>query len=74
MSLLDIEIGASVRITGFEASQGLKTKLTQYGLYPGDIARLLRVAPFRGPVLIEVGGREIALGRGVAAKIQVESV
>jgi len=73
MCLLDIEIGSSVRIVGFEGSQGLQTKLTQYGLYPGDIARLLRVAPFHGPVLIEVSGREIALGRGVAAKVQVES-
>ena len=74
MCLLDIEIGSSVKIIGFEGGLGLQTKLTQYGLYPGDVARLLRIAPFHGPVLIEVSGREIALGRGVAAKVQVESV
>jgi Fe2+ transport system protein FeoA len=74
MSLLDIKIGKSVKIVGFEGGKGLKTKMTRYGLYPGDIARLLRVAPFHGPVLIEVSGREIALGRGVAANVQVESI
>jgi Fe2+ transport system protein FeoA len=32
----------------------------------------LRAAPMKGPLLVEVSGREIALGRGVAAKILVD--
>ena len=29
-------------------------------------------APFRGPVLVEINGTRLALGRGIAAKIQVD--
>jgi len=47
--------------------------LRQLGLIPGDDARVLRHAPLGGPVLVEVDGRSIALGRGVASKVVVEA-
>ena len=50
----------------------LFAKLTQIGLHPGDSLRVLRIAPMGGPVLVEINGREVALGRGVAQKIFVE--
>ena len=34
--------------------------------------RVVRMAPLGGPILIEVNGREIALGREIAEKILVE--
>jgi ferrous iron transport protein A len=73
-TLLQTPMGATVRIVGFEAEKPLASKLRQYGLFIGDQARLLRLAPFRGPVLIEVNGRELALGHGIAAQIIVEAV
>ena len=50
----------------------LRSKLMQYGLHVGDRVRVLRSAPLGGPLLVEVNGREIALGRAVAEKIFVE--
>lgn len=50
------------------------SKLRQYGLFIGDEARVLRLAPFEGPILLEVNGREIALGRGIAVRIMVEVI
>jgi ferrous iron transport protein A len=50
----------------------MRARLSQHGLFAGDRVRVLRVAPLRGPLLIEVNGREIAVGRGVAEKIRVE--
>ena len=50
----------------------MELKLRQLGLLPGDLARVMRHAPFGGPIMIEVNGRTIALGKGVAAKIAVE--
>lgn len=47
-------------------------KLRSIGFMPGDCARVIRHAPFGGPVLLEVEGREIALGHGIAQKIEVE--
>lgn len=72
MQLLEIEKGKLVRVVGFSGGKGLESKLRQLGVIPGDIARVVRHAPFGGPVLIEISGREIALGRGVAARVEVE--
>ena len=67
-----LSVGSTARIQNFHGSKNLSTKLRQYGLFIGDQVRLLRMAPFKGPILIEVNGREIALGYGIAAKIMVE--
>lgn len=72
MNLLSVETGAWVRVLGYEGARGLEHKLRQYGMLPGDYAQVLRHAPFGGPLLVQVCRRTIALGRGVAARIEVE--
>ena len=72
MVLLNAKKGDWVRILRLEGGAGLEDKLTQHGIYPGDCVRVLREAPMGGPLLVDVHGREIALGRGVAKKIFVE--
>ena len=71
-TLLQISPGASVRVIDFDGGINLRSKLTQYGIYPGDCLSLLRKAPLGGPLLVKCNDREIALGRGVADKIIVE--
>lgn len=61
-----------VRISAFEGGARFTDRLLRHGLYPGDRARVVRAAPLDGPLLVEVNGREIALGPGVAARIIVE--
>ena len=63
-----------VRVIAIHGGKGLEAKLRQLGLLPGDMARVLRQAPFGGPLLIEIEGRSIAIGRGIAAKIEVEEM
>jgi ferrous iron transport protein A len=72
-TLLQFSTGDSVRVIDFDGGSNLRSKLLQYGIYPGDSLRLLRKAPLGGPLLVECNQREIALGRGVASKIIVES-
>jgi len=67
-------LGIDVRVIGFEGGAKFEERMLQHGLYPGDQARVVRFAPMRGPLLVEVAGREIALGRGVAQKIFVEAL
>jgi ferrous iron transport protein A len=74
MTLLEVSVGTTVQVVSLHGGGGLRSRLTQHGLYEGDTLRVLRLAPLGGPVLVEVNGREIALGRGVAQKIQVEPV
>ena len=70
--LIDVVKGTLVRIASIEGDPRTKAKLSQFGLYPGDLARVVRFAPFNGPVLLEVRGMEIALGRSIAEHILVE--
>jgi ferrous iron transport protein A len=74
MDLLDVAMGKWVRIIKIQGGAGLDLKLQSIGLMPGVIARIKRQAPFGGPVLLEVNGREIALGRGIAEKVEVEEI
>ena len=74
MFLIEAQNGTSIRIESYNTGDGLAAKLRQLGLVPGDIAKVIRHAPFRGPILLNINGREIALGRTIAAKIKVEVV
>jgi ferrous iron transport protein A len=69
MRLLDLPLNVQARLLSFDE---VRAKLNQYGLYVGDVVRVLRIAPLGGPLLVEVNGRELALGRAVAEKIFVE--
>jgi ferrous iron transport protein A len=69
--LLQVSGGGQAKLAS--VSERLLRKLKQYGLHVGDEVRVLRTAPLGGPLLIEVNGRELAIGRAVAEKILVES-
>ena len=72
MTLLTAPHGKWMRVAALEGGTTLRARLTQYGMFEGDLVRVLRAAPMRGPLLVEVNGREIALGRGIAEKIHAE--
>ena len=74
MVLLNVKVGKSVRVVRLHGGVGLENQLRQMGLLPGDTAKVVRQAPLGGPMLVEIGGRSIALGRGIAAKIEVEEI
>lgn len=71
MRLIDLEMGQRARVQSFSQGYRLQGKMKQYGIYQGDQIRVVRKAPLRGPILVEINGREIALGRGIAEKIIV---
>jgi len=70
LNLLEVRIGISVRLINIE--NALLTKLKIFGLHIGDYLYVIRIAPMGGPILIDVNGRKIALGREIAKKIFVE--
>jgi len=69
-SLLNVPGGENARLVS--VSERLLRKLRQYGLHLGDTLRVLRSAPMGGPLLVEVNGRELALGHTVAEHLFVE--
>ncbi len=74
MNLLNVVNGRWVVVRNFRGGPGMQRRLAQLGFLPGNQVRIIRSAPFHGPLLLEVEGREIVLGRGVAAHILVEYV
>lgn len=74
MQLIEVQKGRTVRMKNYRGGLGVGFKLRQLGLSPGKEIKILRYAPLEGPIMIEVGGRSVALGRGIAARVQVEDV
>lgn len=72
MQLLETPIGKKVRIIEYRGGRRISYKLRQLGLTPGREIKILRYAPLGGPVMVDVEGRSIAIGRGIAARVQVE--
>ncbi len=72
MTLEQVEPNCGAVVVAIDGGRCVSSHLNTLGLHVGDHLRVLDRAPFRGPVLVEVHGARVALGRGVALKIQVE--
>ena len=70
VTLLNVPNGQRARLVSIGGR--LQSKLLPYSLHIGDFVQVLRSAPLGGPLLVEINGREIALGRTIAEKIFVE--
>ncbi len=57
-----------------ENDEAVLAYLQEVGLKPAARARVLEVAPFGGPLLVEVGERQIPLAREIAALVLVAPV
>lgn len=70
--LSDSASGAEVEITRIDDESGeLLSYLSSLGMFPGTKVRVCDVAPFKGPLLVEVGDSRYAVGRDIAEKIVV---
>jgi ferrous iron transport protein A len=62
------------RVLDIQGGWGIRRRLGQMGIHPGDIITMLRFGALGGPILIEVHGFQVALGRRIASRITVEEV
>ena len=72
ISLTDIKEGQRGTIASILGGRMAVKRLADLGLTPGTEIIVLRKTQLYGPVEIEVRGSNIALGRGIALKIQIE--
>ena len=72
MTLEGIGLRREARVVSIDGGHGVRAHLNTLGIHVGDIMRVVERAPFRGPVLVEIHGSRVALGRGVASKVAVE--
>ena len=69
MILSDLAHSDSARVTSIEGGMGLRQQLALRGIAEGCILKM--ISSSRGPVIVEVKGSTIALGRRMARKIRV---
>jgi len=75
MRLVDVEAGIPVRLAGIEGGRGVRQRLFAIGFHIGDKIAVQGHGAFRGPVLVNnlTTGTCLAVGRGIAQRIQVEA-
>lgn len=71
--LTQLKAGQSGIVVGIMGGRGAGARVQALGIRAGK--RITKVSSMfmRGPVTVEVGGRRIALGFGVASKVLVEA-
>jgi Fe2+ transport system protein FeoA len=65
--------GEEVRLVGVRGGWGIRRRLADMGLTPGETVRVVQ-AGSSGPLLVAVRDFRLALGRGMAHKIMVEPI
>jgi len=66
-----VDAGSYVVVT-LGGGTGFLRKLAGLGIYTGSRIELIRSAKGHGPLILTVKGSQVALGRGVAARIFVK--
>jgi ferrous iron transport protein A len=70
--LIKLKEGEEAVIVSILGGRMATKRLADLGLSPGIKIKVLRKAPFFGPVEIEIRGSTLVLGQGLAAKVLVE--
>ena len=74
-STLDrIRAGQEVKVLQIVAGQSATRQLAQLGIRAGTTLIVRRSAPMGGPVLVDSGGSMVAIGRGMARKVSVQTL
>jgi len=72
VSLLELAKGQSAKIVAIEGGEASQAKLKNLGLRQGVTVKKIRDMFTHGPIIVKAGQTEIALGRGMAAKVILE--
>jgi ferrous iron transport protein A len=66
--------GERAKIIALGAGSGRQRHFRTMGLKEGKIVEIIATQPARGPLVIEVEGTLIAIGRGMARQILVQKI
>ncbi len=71
IALTEVAPGETVTVNAFNASLELQSRLVEMGILPGVKIRLIKSAPFRGPVELKIRGYYVSLRWNDASHILV---
>ncbi len=70
-SLTLLKDGDAATVLALHGGCGFQRRLRSVGIREGKTVRMVARHPFAGPLVVEVDGRQITLGRGMAQRIAV---
>jgi Fe2+ transport system protein FeoA len=72
-TLLELKEGETAIVTGITGGKTARARIAGFGIHEGRRLRLIKEAPFRGPLLVEdtASGARTMIGRGMAASVEV---
>ena len=73
ITLIEARLDTNLKVLSIEGGRGLKDKLIEMGLVPGEIIQKVE-AQSEGPVIITVKGTKLVIGKGQANKVIVSEV
>jgi len=74
MSLVELAIGMGAQIVKLKGGFGMQRHLISLGIVPGKIIHKITSQPMGGPIVIEIEGARIAVGRGIARRVIVKRI
>ena len=71
--MLELKEGETAFVTGITGGRAARSRMAGFGIHEGKRIRLIKAAPFHGPLLIEdtASGARTMIGRGMAATVEV---
>lgn len=74
IELTDAPCNLMLEIKSLASGPAWEKRFESIGIRKGRRMRKIACQPFGGPIVIEVEGSKISLGRGIASKIEVEVI
>ena len=74
MSIIDLENGQQGKIVDIQGGPGIKRKLGNMGIRVGAKVRNLSGHFMKGPIVVQSGRTQIAMGQGLAGKIVIQKI
>ena len=71
LTLDQVQMNQSVVVQSINGGFGMRNRLNIMGIHKGDTLTVKRSGIMKGPILVNVHGMDVALGRGMARKIIV---
>lgn len=69
----NLSAGQEGRVVALEGGRGMQARLESMGVRPGKTVRKVSSQLMSGPITIVMDGRQMAMGRGIARRIEVET-
>lgn len=74
MDVTQMKQGEKIRVIGINGGHGVAVRLETLGIRPGVEITKVSSQLLRGPITIQAGNTQVAIGFGMAMKIMVEKI